>query len=149
MTWPLWFGKSEGLGSPLMLIQVIGIGGELALLLITKGGDKVKALVVLNEQHNLMDEQRSILDGLFDWTIKPVPASGWSLSQMRGVIQELKAFDGEVVFASPVPALLLGMEGRGFLFHNDRREKKELPNGKIIMTVAQTGWQLISVGDLI
>lgn len=39
MTWPLWFGKSEGFGSPLMLIQVIGIGGELALLLATKGGD--------------------------------------------------------------------------------------------------------------
>lgn len=109
----------------------------------------MKALVVLNEQHKLMDEQVSILDGLFDWTIKPVPSSGWSLSQMREVLQELKSFDGEVVFASPVPALLLGMEGRGFLFHNDKREKKELPNGKVIMVVAQTGWQLVSLGDLI
>lgn len=108
-----------------------------------------RALVILNEQHKLMDEQVAILDGLFDWSVKAVPASGWSLSQMREVIQELKAFDGEVVFASPVPALLMGMEGRGFLFHNDRREKKELPNGKVIMAVAQTGWQLVSVGDLI
>ncbi len=108
-----------------------------------------KALVVLNEQHNLMDEQVSILDNLFDWDIKAVPSSGWSLSQMRGVLKELKAFDGEVVFASPIPALIMGMEGEGLLFHNDRREKKELPNGKIIMTVAQTGWQLVSVGDLI
>lgn len=110
---------------------------------------KEKALVILNEQHKLMEEQVAILDGLFDWTIKPVPASGWSLSQMREVIQELKAFDGEVVFASPIPALLMGMEGSGFLFHNDRREKKELPNGKVIMTVAQTGWQLVSMKDLI
>lgn len=110
---------------------------------------KVKALIVLNEQHSLLEEQRGILDGLFDWTIKPVPASGWTLSEMRGVLEELKSFDGEVVFASPVPALLLGMEGRGFLFHNDNREKKELPNGKVIMAVAQTGWQLVSVGDLI
>jgi hypothetical protein len=109
----------------------------------------VKALVLLNEQHSLMDEQATILNSLFDWTIKPVPSSGWSLSQMREVIQELKSFDGEVVFASPVPALLMGMEGRGFLFHNDHREKKELPNGKIIMAVAQTGWQLVSLGDLI
>lgn len=108
-----------------------------------------RALVILNEQHKLMDEQVAILDGLFDWSVKAVPASGWSLSQMREVVQELKAFDGEVVFASPVPALLMGMEGRGFLFHNDRREKKELPNGKVIMAVAQTGWQLVSVGDLI
>jgi hypothetical protein len=108
-----------------------------------------RALVLLNEQHSLLEEQRSILDGLFDWTIKAVPSSGWTLSQMREVIQELQAFDGEVVFASPVPALLLGMAGRGFLFHNDKREKKELPNGKIVMAVAQTGWQLVSVGDLI
>jgi len=108
-----------------------------------------RALVILNEQHKLMDEQVAILDGLFDWSVKAVPASGWSLSQMREVVQELKAFDGEVVFASPVPALLMGMEGRGFLFHNDRREKKELPNGKVIMAVAQTGWQLVSIGDLI
>lgn len=108
-----------------------------------------KALVILNEQHSLLEEQRGILDGLFDWTIKAVPASGWTLSEMRGVLEELKSFDGEVVFASPVPALILGMEGRGFLFHNDHREKKELPNGKIVMAVAQTGWQLISVGDLI
>jgi hypothetical protein len=108
-----------------------------------------KALVLLNEQHSLLEEQRGILDGLFDWTIKAVPSSGWTLSQMREVLQELKAFDGEVIFASPIPALIMGMEGEGLLFHNDHREKKELPNGKIIMTVAQTGWQLVSVGDLI
>jgi len=110
---------------------------------------KTKALVLLNEQHSLMNEQVAILDGLFNWSVKAVPASGWSLSQMREVLQELKAFDGEVVFASPIPALLMGMEGGGFLFHNDRREKKELPNGKVIMTVAQTGWQLVSMKDLI
>ena len=46
------------------------------------------------------------------------------------------------------PSFAVGMEGRGFL-HNDRREKKELPNGKVIMAVAQTGWQLVSLGDLI
>ena len=110
---------------------------------------KAKALIILNEQHSLMNEQVTILDGLFDWSVKAVPASGWHLSQMREVLQELKSFDGEVVFASPIPALLMGMEGGGFLFHNDRREKKELPNGKIIMTVAQTGWQLVSMKDLI
>jgi len=29
------------------------------------------------------------------------------------------------------------------IFHNDNREKKELPNGKIIHTVAQKGWVLV------
>jgi len=29
-----------------------------------------------------------------------------------------------------------------YLLHNDRREKKELPNGRVISVVAQTGWQL-------
>jgi hypothetical protein len=30
-----------------------------------------------------------------------------------------------------------------FVLHNDRREKKELPNGKVIMTVAKEGWMIV------
>jgi len=70
--------------------------------------------------------------------------------------------DGEmnnaVVFVSPIPYLMKELSVRSVVanevgdirtlydvrvFHNDRREKKELPNGKIIMTVASTGWQLV------
>ena len=29
------------------------------------------------------------------------------------------------------------------VFHNDRREKKELPDGLIIQVVAREGWQLV------
>ena len=29
------------------------------------------------------------------------------------------------------------------VFHNDKRQKRELPNGKIISVVAETGWQLV------
>lgn len=29
------------------------------------------------------------------------------------------------------------------IFHNDNREKKELPGGKVVSVVSQTGWQLI------
>jgi|SRR5690606_30371424 len=64
-----------------------------------------------------------------------------------------------VVFVSPIPymikrlsqlAMVADMDGTCtfteydvFVFHNDHREKKELPNGKIVYTVAQEGWQLV------
>lgn len=64
-----------------------------------------------------------------------------------------------VVFVSPIPYMIKRltqlsivadidgactfMEYGTFIFHNDKREKKELPNGKIIYTVAQEGWQLV------
>jgi hypothetical protein len=112
-----------------------------------------KAIVVLNEQHSLMSEQEEILKDTFDsFNIKSVPANGWTLEEMRNIAIELS---GEmvkgvnIIFASPVPALMIFTAklemhniGRVAVFHNDRREKKELPNGKIIFTVAQTGWEL-------
>jgi hypothetical protein len=63
-----------------------------------------------------------------------------------------------VVFVSPIPALLLILaqrDGERFgsgandglscvqVFHNNKREKKELPNGKIISVTATEGWELI------
>lgn len=121
-----------------------------------------KVYVVLNEQHTLLDDQKRVLDDAYGdrWEIYPVPASGWTLDEMKEVVYEL--IGNDVVFASPVPYLIqelahangyyngagsLGMvtgpETRTAVLHNDRREKKELSNGKIIMTVAQTGWQLV------
>ena len=50
------------------------------------------------------------------------------------------------MFASPVPALIALAQRAGVevkVLHNDKREKKELPNGKIIMTVAQAGWVIV------
>lgn len=65
-----------------------------------------------------------------------------------------------VVFLSPIPYMVkeltrkavqaeMGeggetfMEYDVFVFHNDRRAKKELDNGKIIYTVAKEGWELV------
>lgn len=60
------------------------------------------------------------------------------------------SYDCDIVFVSPVQYLLkklsmtsVGLDFNVKTFHNDRREKKELPNGKIIMTVAKEGWQLV------
>jgi uncharacterized protein (DUF111 family) len=53
-----------------------------------------------------------------------------------------KIGDQKVIFVSPIPALMKLMR-HWKVFHNDNREKKELPNGKIIMTVAKKGWVLV------
>ena len=104
-------------------------------------------LVLLNEQHTLTDSQQAVLFASFGdaWKIEPVPASGWTAEQMRGISA---GFMGNVVFASPVPYLMALMANRWdntYLFHNDKREKKELPNGAIIMVVAKEGWQLLEI----
>jgi hypothetical protein len=103
--------------------------------------------VILNEQHKLMDDQKRMLDerfGIAGWEIASVPKSGWDLKEMRNVAEILK--NETVCFASPIPALMKLVASTGnefYVLHNDNREKKELPNGKIIMTVAKEGWMIV------
>lgn len=62
----------------------------------------------------------------------------------------------DIIFVSPIPLMIRGLTEMGIcpkgsgrrrynikLFHNDNRIKKELPNGKIIQTIAETGWELV------
>lgn len=68
----------------------------------------------------------------------------------------------DIVFLSPVPALIIELAEWAFyekgyryglgmgnldvdvkVMHNDFREKKELPNGKVISVVAEEGWELV------
>lgn len=122
----------------------------------------MKVKVVINEQHKLMGEQIEILDNKFQplgWELFKIPAEGLTLIEQIETAGEIQQEPG-VVFASPVPVLLArcvalaveadslgspGIRGSVFVFHNDHREKKELPGGKVIMTVAQTGWQLVQI----
>jgi hypothetical protein len=103
--------------------------------------------VILNETHSLMAEQEALLNQHFPegWQILPVPNAGWAAEEQREQLALLG--EAEIVFASPLPLMLKLAAQRQhcgtYVFHNDRREKKELPNGKIIMVVAQTGWQLL------
>mgnify|MGYP000309279407 CR=1 FL=1 len=64
-----------------------------------------------------------------------------------------------IIFVSPIPYLLKELTARSIrgdyeelttrcvydvlVFHNDNREKKELPDGRIIQVVAKEGWQLV------
>ena len=120
--------------------------------------------VILNEQHKLTEEQKEILNNFGGRVeIISVPANGWTDEEMEKNAHDLYGHD--VIFVSPIP-ILIGMlsfqlgwkEGAGrfgneviegprsvYIFHNNYREKKELPNGKIIMVVAKTGWKLKAI----
>ncbi len=122
----------------------------------------MRVAVIINEQHSMLQEQEEILNSQFEsWELVKVPANGWSLEEIEEQFKLLSEGYHVVVFISPVPALLqkLALEAgynlgvrpdvpssileNVLVFHNDNRIKKELPNGRIIMTVAQTGWQLV------
>jgi hypothetical protein len=124
----------------------------------------MNAIVILNEQHELMEEQTRILNEKYEyWKICSVPAAGWTLEEQKEIAYKLSDEKADKVMGSPVPYLSMHLAahyaancemgdgrpvifyGQVCLFHNDRREKKELPGGKIINIVAQTGWQLITI----
>jgi len=126
-----------------------------------------KVLVVINEQHSLMPDQERILSerfGSFDFM--KVPSAGWTLAEQVDIAGGFEGSEVDhVVFASPVPVLLAkcaafsahasladaANTGRVieypavWVLHNDHRDKKELPNGKVISVVAQEGWELVRV----
>jgi hypothetical protein len=105
------------------------------------------AYVVINEQHTLLPEQRELLDERFGcdgWKPLLVPAAGWSLAELEAIARAWP-LETAAVFASSIPVLIRDLARRAvcYVFHNDRREKVELPNGKIISRVAKTGWELV------
>lgn len=125
-----------------------------------------RAFVIINETHSLLPEQEQLLREQYDdWSVLSVPAAGWNIREMKKQIKKLtsKEIRGDkryldVVFVSPIPYMIRELtrcelwtvndyaEDTGLrvrIFHNDRREKKELPNGKIIQVVAREGWQLV------
>ena len=131
-------------------------------LIISEG----KQIVFINEQHSILEDQDKLMDA--NRTIIKVPASGWTLDKMLEInsslenllIDSKKLYKAKVLFISPIPALMLKLGAlAGFLdyknnnitdcstlevqvMHNDRREKKELPGGKVISVTASTGWVL-------
>jgi hypothetical protein len=129
----------------------------------------MKAMVFINEQHKLLPEQKKILDMKYwdNWELFSVPAEGWTLKEIDKIAETFQS--GEIaIFVSPIPALISRLAfssgawsfeesinhqpdsvycGGVWVFHNDHRVSKEVPDGKggvrIIKTVAPTGWQLV------
>ena len=105
--------------------------------------------IIINEQHSLLASQRTLLEENFgSWNTILVPAEGWNREEQENVYKNLT---GIIIFISPIPYLIklsaISMATNGtitncFVMANDRREKKELPNGKVIFTVAKEGWYL-------
>ena len=85
--------------------------------------------------------------------LEKIPAEGMVLAEIKKLSKKLSEgretiVEGRetIVIASPIPALMSMLAADGtdfFVLHNDKREKKELPNGKIIMTVAKEGWVIV------
>jgi len=117
-----------------------------------------KAKVVINVAHSLMAEQVELLNEKFgndNWERFDVPTEGWTLNEQREISDNLNT---AVVFASPLPVMVARLSFKVgasyytnvgdncpseiFVFHNDKREKKQFGN-KIVYVVAQEGWQLV------
>jgi len=115
-------------------------------------------LVIINEQHSLLPTQEMLLKDKPVFLIK-IPASGVVLEDQFYLAKTLVGILDRyplttLVFASSIPFLLREVMievmlpdsanyTRIRIFHNDRREKKELPDGKIIYTIPAEGWKLV------
>jgi len=120
----------------------------------------------MNEGHTLLPQQKELLDSrAHHYEILSVPAKGWTVEEMD-VVQarlaerfiHLGGSVDAVVFVSPIAYLLKSLltyihfmvpleeQPSVFVMHNDRREAKEVPDGrggkKVIHVVAATGWTL-------
>lgn len=122
-----------------------------------------QTIVVINEAHSILPNQKTLLDEKFPegYEILSVPEMGWTKKEMDEQNNKILQHDN-AVFVSPIPYMIAALSFDSgyyrcmddnqlkdlftvFIFHNDVREKKELPNGKIIFTVAKEGWELIEI----
>ena len=123
------------------------------------------AKVVINEQHKLLpDQERALKEaGFKEIKFLKIPKDGLTKEEQLELAEDLEKDGGCIVFASPVPVLmakvafwtgygaasdnvpLKGCFLKVFVLHNDRRDKKELPNGNIVSVVAKEGWEVVPI----
>jgi hypothetical protein len=96
--------------------------------------------LVINEQHTLLENQQEVLKEFVGddvVNIVKIPKDGLTIVEMKK-LAELE----NIIFVSPIP-VTMKFANDWFVFANEKRVKKELPNGKIISVTAQTGWQIV------
>lgn len=124
----------------------------------------MSCFVIINKSHRLLPDQEWLLNQTFsEWVRWDVPEDGLTADAQASAASVLA--DHMVVVASPVPfltarlaAIKAAMAQRSlfidtqidlWVFHNDKRVAKEVPDGKggvrVIHTVAPEGWQLLEV----
>lgn len=122
--------------------------------------------VIINEQHSLLPQQEELIKKLGEEIeLVKIPAGGINRQEIdqlaEELVQDAVLDNANIVVLSPIPLLLAllvkdtavyngkydydGEIGSIYILHNDKREKKELPNGKVISVVAQEGWELIEI----
>ena len=125
----------------------------------------MNTIIIINEQHSLLPQQEQLIRKKLGQEIelKKIPSEGINGQQIEELAEQLnRLHDTNIVILSPIPLLLArlahysgecdtlalygGSSGNSiYILHNDKREKKELPNGKVISVVAQEGWELIGI----
>lgn len=111
-----------------------------------------KYVLIINEAHDIFKDQMFLLE--YSYERLNLSNNGETLEYMKEVIiPDLCARSEEgqiIVFASPVGALmsLCSAKKIPFMsFHNDKRDAKEIPDGKggkkVIHSVSSTGWVLV------
>jgi len=126
----------------------------------------MKNFLIINETHSLLPDQVRELEekGMSDYEEIRIPKEGWNLQTRLDKAWEWVRRGGRYIFVTPEPIMLAQMAyyaGHGthfidgvpalghnielYIFSNDRREKKELPDGRIIQTVAREGWELVRI----
>ena len=99
--------------------------------------------IIINEQHRLFPEQlEMIIEKFGDFSFQEIPEKGLSLQEIKKLAIALYKKDEPVLFLSPIPALMKLTDDL-YVFHNDNRDKKVLPNGKIIFTPSEIGWEIV------
>ena len=124
----------------------------------------MRTIIIINEQHSLLPQQSELIRKELgeEIELKKIPAEGINRGEIEAMAEDLNRLSNiNIVVLSPIP-LLLGrlahtseeIDGRYdcvcprnriYILHNDQREKKEIPNGKVISVVAQEGWVLIEI----
>jgi len=135
-----------------------------------------KMIIIKNEKHSLMDDQKRALDEFIQKRLNvmpeistlPVPESGWTKEDMEEIMKKNFSHGEWAVFVSPIPYMISRLAWSSgawgvvhelnhkpddlfcsavLVFHNDKREAKEIPDGKggvrMIHSVAPTGWILV------
>jgi hypothetical protein len=106
-----------------------------------------KVIVVINEQHSILDIQDRIIKDIFpEYSKALIDSQGLNLADQKSLCEYLFKNFQTVIFISPIPFMIKELSkidsDRVLLMLNDTRIKKELPNGKIIFTISDTGWYL-------
>lgn len=116
----------------------------------------METYLVINEAHTLLPDQvRELREKGFDnYEEIRIPKEGWDARTRLSRAHEWAGRGGRYIFVSPEPVILGRMayfaafrkDVAVYVFSNDRRVKKELPDGRIVQTIAPAGWRLVELG---